>query len=141
MTTITATVQECLDAIHTSLGMALVAAGILVQSQNAAADSQTKEGLTEGINDDNVLQIYPEETTFVSVDSGTMKITLGGNKYKERVIFADYYAKQRGANIGEEIARLVTGIDAIEANLDSQDCPCFGLEKIRSCQYTWQRNY
>lgn len=135
---VTATVQECCDAVHTSLGQVLVAAGALTRSQNAAADPQTGEGLTEGMNDPNVLQVYPEERPPVSVGSGTVKITLAGNRDKELIIFADYYTKQR-ANIGEDMALLVTGIDAIEANLDAQACPYFGVEKIRSFQYSWQR--
>lgn len=135
---ITATVQECCDAVHTSLGQALVATGALVQSQNAAADPQTGEGLTEGINDPNVLQVYPEERPPVSVGSGTVKITLAGNRDKELIVFADYYTKQR-ANIGEDMAKLVTGIDAIEANLDAQACPYFAQSKIKSFQYSWQR--
>lgn len=135
---ITATVKECCDAIHASLGLVLVAAGDLVRSQNAAADPQTNEGLTEGINDLNVLQVYPEERPNVSTGSGTVKTTLAGNKDKELVVFADYYTKQR-ANIGEDMALLITGIDAIEGNLDAQDCPYFGLSKIKSFQYSWQR--
>lgn len=135
---ITATVKECCDAIHTSLGLSLVAAGDLVRSQNAAADPQTDEGLTEGINDRNVLQVYPEERPDVSTGSGTVKITLAGNRDKELIVNADYYCQQR-AHIGEDMAKLITGIDAIEANLDAQACPYFGQVKVRSFQYSWQR--
>jgi hypothetical protein len=135
---ITATVKDCCDAIHTDLGQALVASGALVRSQNAASDQALNDGLTEGINDERVLQVYPEERIPVSVGSGTVKITLAGNRDKELVVFADYYTRQR-AHIGEDMALLVTGIDAIEENLDAQACPYFEQSKIRSFQYSWQR--
>jgi hypothetical protein len=135
---ITATVKDCCDAIHTDLGQALVASGALVRSQNAASDQVLNDGLTEGINDERVLQVYPEERPPVSVNSGTVKITLAGNRDKELVVFADYYTRQR-AHIGEDMALLVTGIDAIEENLDAQACPYFEQSKIRSFQYSWQR--
>lgn len=133
-----ATIKEMCDAIHQDLGLALVATGALTRSENAAAEPQTGEGLNEGINDPNVLQVYPEERPPVSVGSGTVKITLAGNRDKELVIHADYYTRQR-ANIGEDMYKLVTGIDAIEVNLDAQACPYFGQEKIKSFQYSWQR--
>jgi hypothetical protein len=135
---ITATVKECCDAIHTDLGQALVAAGALVRSQNAASDHVLNDGLTEGINDERVLQVYPEERPPVSVGSGTVKITLAGNRDKELIVFVDYYTRQR-VHIGEDMALLVTGINAIEENLDAQACPYFEQSKIRSFQYSWQR--
>lgn len=137
----TVTVKQICDAIHEELGLALVAAGDLTRSQNAAADPQTDEGMTEGINDQNVLQVYPEEETIVSVGGGTQKKTLGSTPYidEEIIIHCDYYAKQR-ANIGEDMAQLITGIDAIRANLKGQTCPNpFGLTGIPSFQWSWQR--
>lgn len=135
---ITATVKECCDAVHNSLGLALVASGVLVRSQNAASDQLVNDGLTEGMNDPDTLQVYPRRRPLVSVGSGTTKITLTGNKDKELVIFADYYAKRRG-HIAEDMALVIKGVDAIEANLDAQDCPYFGLEKIRGFQYEWEQ--
>lgn len=138
-------VKDICDAIHQELGLALVAAGDLIRSQNAAADPQTGEGLTEGINDRNILQIYPEEQAPVSVGSATHKITLGKKSANETpyideeiVILADYYCQQR-AHIGEDMAKLITGIDAIRGNLKTQDCPAFGVVSIRSFQWSWQR--
>lgn len=137
----TVTIKQICDAIHEELGQALVASGALTHSQNAAADPQTGEGLTEGINDQNVLQIYPEEQTPVSFGSGTHKISLGSSPYihEEFIILADYYCQQR-AQIGEDMAKLITGIDAIRANLKSQDCPNpFALTGIPNFQWSWQR--
>jgi hypothetical protein len=137
----TVTVNQICDAIHTSLGQALVAAGALTRSQNAAATPNSGEQLTEGMNDKNVLQIYPEEQPTVSVGSGTQKKTLGASPYidEEFIIHADYYCQQR-ANIGEDMANLVTGIDAIRANLKTQNCPNpFSLTGIPNFQWSWQR--
>lgn len=140
----TVTVKQICDAIHTDLGEALVAAGDLIRSQNAAADPATGEGLTEGINDRNVLQIYPEQQTPVSAGSATQKFTLGSTGstpfiHEEFVIHADYYCQQR-AHIGEDMINLVTGIDAIRANLKGQNCPNpFDLTGIPNFQWSWQR--
>jgi hypothetical protein len=137
----TVTIEQICNAIHEELGLALVAAGDLTRSQNAAANPQTGEGLTEGINDRNILQIYPEEQTPVSFGSTTQKITLGGTPYihEEFVIIADYYCQQR-ANIGEDMYKLIKGIDAIRANLKGQNCPNpFDLTGIPNFQWSGQR--
>jgi hypothetical protein len=140
----TVTVKQICDAIHEELGLALVAAGDLTRSQNAAADPQTGEGLTEGINDRNTLQVYWEEETPVSTGGGTQKKTLGSANAapyidEEIVILADYFCQQR-ANIGEDMAKLITGVDAIRANLKTQDRPNpFGLIGIASFQWSGQR--
>lgn len=137
----TVTVKQICDAIHEELGLALVAAGDLIRSQNAAADPQTGEGMTEGINDHNTLQVIPEEETPVSFGGGTQKKTLGSNPYidEEIIIHCDYFTKQR-TNIGEDMAKLITGIDAIRANLKTQTCPNpFGLIGLASFQWSWQR--
>jgi hypothetical protein len=137
----TVTIKQICDAVHTSLGLALVAAGDLVRSQNAAATANSGEQLTEGINDRNTLQVYPEEQTPVSFGSATQKITLGATPYihEEFIVHADYYCQQR-ANLGEDMANLVTGIDAIRANLKTQNCPNpFSLMGIPNFQWSWQR--
>lgn len=130
----TVTVRQICDAIHDTLGAALVAAGTLIDSQNF-------DELTEGINDEKILQIYPEEETVVSSGSGTQKLTFGSTPFidEEIVIHADYYARQR-SHIGEDMDLLVTGIDAIRANLKTQNCPNpFDLTGIANFQWSWRR--
>jgi hypothetical protein len=130
----TVTVAQICDAIQTTLGEVLVAAGDLIKSLD-------HDELEEGIQDENTLQIYPEEQTTVSTGSQTQKLTLSSDPYidEELIIHADYYAQQR-ANIGEDMAQLVTGIDAIRTNLKMQQCPNpFSLTGIASFQWSWQR--
>jgi hypothetical protein len=130
----TVTVAQICTAIDTTLGAALVASGDLTESQNFSE-------LTEGMNDEKVLQIYPEEEAPVSVGSGTQKITFGSTPFidEEIVIHADYYGRQR-SHIGEDMATLVSGIDAIRANLKTQNCPNpFSLTGIANFQWSWNR--
>lgn len=128
------TINQICTAIDTSLGEALVTAGTLTKSLGPGQ-------LEEGVNDPNVLQIYPELEGPVSTNSGTQKITLGDDPYidEEITVIADYYAQQR-AHIGEDMAALITGIDAIRANLKGQNCPNpFDLEGIANFQWSWER--
>lgn len=130
----TVTVAQICDAINISLGQALEASGDLIKSQNY-------DKLTEGINDPNILQIYPEEESPVSFGGGTQKLTLGSDPYidEEIIIHADYYARAR-SNLGEDMASLVSGIDAIRANLKTQNCPNpFDLIGIANFQWSWRR--
>lgn len=130
----TVTVAQICTAIDATLGAALVASGDLVESQNY-------NELTEGMNDEKVLQIYPEEQTPVSVGSGAQKLTFGSTPFidEEIVIHADYYGRQR-SHIGEDMAQLVSGIDAIRVNLKTQNCPNpFGLTGIANFQWSWRR--
>lgn len=128
------TVKQICDAIDSSLGQALIASGDLVDSQNF-------DELADGINDERILQIYPEEESPVSMGSGTQKLTFGDTPFidEEIVIHADYYARQR-SHIGEDMAQLVSGVDAIRTNLKGQNCPNpFGLVGIANFQWSWQR--
>jgi len=137
----TVTLKQICDAIHQELGLALVASGDLTRSQNAASDNVLNDGLTEGINDPNTLQVYWEEESPVSVGGGTQKKTLGSTPYidEEIIILADYYCQQR-AHIGEDMAKLIAGVDAIRANLKTQNCPNpFALTGIPSFQWSGQR--
>lgn len=130
----TVTIKQICDAIDATLGQVLVSSGDLVDSQNF-------DELTEGINDERLLQIYPEEQTSVSVGSGTQKLTFGSTPFidEEIVIHCDYYARQR-SHIGEDMAQLVSGIDAIRANLKTQNCPNpFDLTGIANFQWSWNR--
>lgn len=128
------TVAQICDAIDATLGEVLVASGDLVVSQNY-------DELTEGMNDERVLQIYPEEQSPVSIGSGTQKLTFSSAPYidEEIIINADYYARQR-SHMGEDMAQLVSGIDAIRANLKTQNCPNpFSLTGIATFQWSWRR--
>lgn len=130
----TVTVEQICDAIDGTLGATLIASGDLVDSQNF-------DQLTEGMNDERVLQIYPEEQAPVSIGSGTQKLTFGSTPFidEEIVIHCDYYARQR-SQIAEDMEQLVHGIDAIRANLKTQNCPNpFGLTGIANFQWSWQR--
>lgn len=130
------TVAEICDAVDTELGEALVAAGVLIVSQNY-------DELTEGMNDPGVLQIYPESEGLTDSLSGfgqTQQMTFGedGLIQEEIIIHADYYAKQR-ANIGDDMAVLIPGIEAIRDKIKEQKCPPFGLTGIRTFQWSWER--
>ena len=128
------TVAQMCDAIDTTLGEVLVTSGDLIRSDSY-------DELREGMNDENILQIYPEEQSPVSVGSETQKLTFTDTPFidEEIVIHADYYAQQR-AHIGEDMAQLVGGIDAIRANLKTQNCPNpFGLTGIANFQWSWRR--
>lgn len=130
----TVTVAQMCDAINTTLGEVLVAAGDLIKSLSY-------DELEEGINDPNTLQVYPEEQSPVSIGSETQKLTFGSDPYidEEIIIHADYYARQR-SNIGEDMGGLVVGIDAIRTNLKTQNCPNpFDLIGIATFQWSWRR--
>ena len=129
------TIKQICDAIDATLGEVLVASGDLIRSDNF-------NELTEGMNDERVLQIYPESESPVSFgSSGTAKKTLTSAPYidEEIVILVDYYARQR-SHLGEDMKQLVSGIDAIRANLKTQNCPNpFDLTGIANFQWSWQR--
>lgn len=128
------TIAQICDAIDTTLGEVLVTASDLVKSHSY-------DELEEGIQDQNTLQIYPEEQTPVSVGSETQQLTFGSNPYidEEIIIHCDYFARQR-SHIGEDMGQLVTGIDAIRANLKTQNCPNpFDLVGIANFQWSWSR--
>lgn len=130
------TVADICDAINTSLGETLEASGDLINSQNY-------NELTEGMNDERVLQIYPEEELPVSSESETNYRTLKKSSstayvIEDIIIHADYYAKQR-SNLGDDMAKLVSGIDAIRDNLKAQVCPFFNEARIRNFRWSWRR--
>jgi len=131
----TLTIAQICSAINTSLGDALVASGDIIKTLDY-------DELEEGMNDQKTLQVYPDEETPVSKESGTQMRTFGSDPYidEEIVIIADYYAIQRGPNIGQEMGELVSGIDAIRANLKAQNCPNpFDLTGIANFQWSWRR--
>lgn len=129
-------ISEICDAIDAALGEVLVASGDLVRSDNY-------DELTEGMNDQKVLQIYPDSENPVDSFGGqgqTHKMTLGSDPViiEEITIVCDFYARQR-SHIGEDMKALVTGIDAIRANLKTQQCPIFNVAALREFQWRWER--
>jgi hypothetical protein len=130
----TVTVAQICDAIDDTLGQPLINSGDLIVSQNY-------DELTESVTDPKFLQIYPEEQLQTSIGSETQKMTLGGTPYiqEDIVINVDYYARQR-SHIGEDMSQLVSGIDAIRANLKTQNCPNpFDLTGIANFTWSWRR--
>jgi hypothetical protein len=130
------TIAEICDAVDIQIGEVLVTAGDLVRSESY-------DELSEGINDENVLQVYPESIDPVAAGSETHKRTLGGSGgpviHEAITVFADYYARQR-SHIDEDMATLVAGIQAVREELKNQDCPTpFGLENVGSFQWSGNR--
>lgn len=101
--------------------------------------SQSYDELTEGIHDTPLLQVYPENGA-QSPPGMTDRHTFGaGVRQTEFTIHADYYANQR-VNIGEDMAALVNGIDAMTDVLEGQDQkPYFGLTGIQAFSWRWDR--
>jgi hypothetical protein len=125
----TVTLAQICDAIETTLGAA-----------TTVTRSQSYDGLTEGVHDTPLLQVYPENGT-QDVGGATDRTTFrGGVRQTEFTVHADYYAAARGTSIGEEMGRLVDGIDAITNVLEGQDQkPYFGLEGIKAFSWRWDR--
>jgi hypothetical protein len=95
--------------------------------------------LTEGMNDTPTLQVYPEACEVVAAESGTHVTTFKGGTIQEtHIIHVDYYARQRN-HLGEDMETLVDGIDEIVTVLEDTVCPPFGLEGIKSFQWSWSR--
>lgn len=134
MTASTVTVAQMCDAIHSTVGAVLVASGDLVKALNY-------NQLEEGMADRPTLQIYPQRGGPVSGQSGTQKLTLDSDPYilEQVTIFMDLYAARR-SNLNEDMEAVVDGLDAINANLKTQQCPNpFGLTGISTFQWSWER--
>jgi len=126
-------IKSICDAIEGAMDD-LVTSGDLVVVQNF-------DELSEGMNDENVLQIYPESGGPVSGDSETHKFTLGTDPViiEDATIHLDYYARQR-SHLGEDMAQLVTGLDVIRAKIKSECtvCSIFGID-VKNFQWDWNR--
>ena len=126
-------VKSICDAIQSAMND-LVVSGDLVAVQNF-------DELTEGMNDENVLQIYPESGGPVSGESATHKFTLGPDPViiEDMVIHLDYYARQR-SHLGEDMAQLVAGLDVIRAKIKEEctACSIFGIN-VKNFQWEWNR--
>lgn len=126
------TIAEICDAVDTYIGEELVTSHELIRSESY-------DELSEGIQDEQVLQIYPEQILPVSTESGTGMRTLGGYNdgviHETIIITVRYFARQR-SHIGDDMAVLVPGIEAIRNKLKAQTaCPPFGLSNVGSFQW------
>jgi hypothetical protein len=101
--------------------------------------SQSYDELTEGVHDTPLLQVYPESGT-QDVGGMTDRSTFSaGVRQTSVVVHADYFAEERGVGIGQEMARLVDGIDAITNVIEGQDQkPYFGLVGIKAFSWRWE---
>ena len=97
---------------------------------------------SESITDTPMLQVYPQSGEQDPTGSADRSTFGGGGDPKRQsnlVIHADYYAATR-ANIGEDMADIVAGIDAMYAIFEAQDKkPYFGLDGIKAFQWRWER--
>ena len=103
------------------------------------ARSQSYDELTEGIHDLPLLQVYPESGS-QDPAGATDRTTFGaGVRQTEFVIHADYYARQR-SHIGEDMAALVDGIDAMQDELEKQNGTRFGFDDSNlAFRWEWTR--
>ena len=122
------TIAQICDAIASTLSAA-----------TTTPRTQSYDELTEGVNDVPMLQVYPEngnQDPSGNTDRTTFK---AGVRQTMLTIHADYYAHQR-VHIGEDMAALVSGIDALTDIFEAQDTkPYFGLEGIQAFSWSWQR--
>lgn len=122
------TIAQIIDAIETTLSAA-----------PTLARSMSYDELTEGINDTPLLQVYAEageQDPTTNTDRTTFR---AGVRQTSLTINADYYAQQR-KHIGEDMAALIDGIDAITNIFEAQDAkPYFNLDGIRAFHWSWQR--
>jgi len=124
------TLAQICDAVESTLDDAVT-----------LAHSQSYDELTEGVHDTPLLQVYPQSGSQDPGGGTADRTTFGaGVRQTEVVVHADYYAAERGTDIGEEMARLVNGIDAITNVIEGQDQkPYFGLVGIKGFSWRWDR--
>ncbi len=124
------TIAQICNAIESTLG---AATGI--------SRSQSYDELTEGLppGDLPLLQVYPE-TGEADVAGATDRSTFrAGVRQTELVIVADLYARQR-SHIGEDMAALVDGVDAVIDVLEAQDTKnYFGLAGVQAVRWRFER--
>lgn len=123
------TIAQICDALESVLG----AAGPLV-------GSQSYDELQDGsLQDYPIIQVYPD-AGIQSSQSNTDRRSFGaGVRQTELDIIVDLYAQQR-THLGEDMAALVGGIDALSTIFEAQDdLPYFGLAGIIAFQWRWER--
>ena len=118
-----------------SITIAQICDAVAATLATAVDYAYSYDELTEGINDQGVLEVYWE--AFNADPAGRTDRTSfqGATRQTDITIHADYYARQR-SHIAEDMAKLTAGIDAIWDVLEAQDTkPYFGLEGIRA--FAW----
>jgi len=127
------TLAQICDAIETTLGAATTL------TATDGTHSQSYDELEEGIGDVPMLQVYPQSGSQDAAGRTDRTTFGGGNRQTEFVIHADYYARER-SHIGEDMALLVNGIDAMQNVFEGQDKkPYFDLAGIQAFRWTWER--
>jgi hypothetical protein len=95
--------------------------------------------LTEGMNDLPALEVYPQsgdQDTATATDRTTFQAKV---RQTGLAIAVDYYAQQR-KHIGEDMAKLVDGIDQLLNIFEQQNTsPFFGLPGIKNFRFRWER--
>lgn len=101
--------------------------------------TQTFSGLSEGMQNLPVLQIYPESLRQDATTGSDRTTFKAGVRQTEIIVNCDLYARQR-RDLGEDMAALIPLIDAIQDVLEQQDTkPYFGLVGIKSFAWSAQR--
>lgn len=122
------TLAQILDAVKATLAVA-----------PTLARSMSYDELTEGISDTPLLQVYPEAGNQDVTNNADRTTFHAGVRQTDLTVHCDYYAQQR-KHIGEDMAALVDGIDAMTAIFEQQDTkPYFGLVGIKAFHWSWQR--
>lgn len=124
--------------IVTAIATTLETATVLVSGTGVVQDANASE-LSEGIQDRNTLQVYPEEGRTDTTGNTDRTGFRGGVRVTEITIHCDYYARQR-SHIGEDMKALLDGADSIISVLEAQNTkPYFGLDGIKAFAWTWTR--
>ena len=123
------TIGQLLNAIESTLATAPTLARAMKYSE-----------LTEGVSDTPMLEVYPESGDQDVASGSTDRTTFrAGVRQSQVVVNCDYYAQQR-AHLGEDMAKLVDGIDALYTIFEAQDKkPYFGLVGLQAFHWQWQR--
>lgn len=122
------TLAQIIDAVESTLATA-----------PTLARSMSYDELTEGINDTPLLQVYPEAGDQDPAGNADRTTFRAGVRQTNITVNCDYYAHTR-ANIGEDMAKLVDGIDAMTNIFEAQDTKAyFGLTGIKAFHWSWQR--
>lgn len=128
------------------LGDIVKAIGTTLGAAASLRRTEQYDGLTEGIHEYPLLQVYPAGMTGSSwgsqTDRSTFKGPVGGvvvhHSEKEYTIHADLYARQR-SHIDEDMEQLVDTVNEFEDILDTQECPFFGRSDLYSFHWSWQQ--
>lgn len=99
----------------------------------------SNELMPEGITDLPTIQIYPDSGEGDATAANERTTFRGGIRQERLTILIDYYARQR-SHLGEDMAALTRGLDAMRRLFRSQNHkPFFGVETIQTFSWSWQR--